>query len=125
METTKTLKAMDTKRKKDYSKTARKIGTVLTLALSMLVFGLTAFAAGTTDNPAPDGVKTETMISLMGIVWWLVRVAVLIIGGVPSIIKIVQGQSDENPRDRNAGITTLIICAACFGATFAIEALIS
>ncbi|MGN0537867.1 MAG: hypothetical protein ACI4M3_07820, partial [Acutalibacteraceae bacterium] len=64
------------------------------------------------------------MNSLMGIVWWLVRVAVLIIGGVPSIIKIVQGQSDENPRDRNAGITTLIISAACFGATFAIEALI-
>lgn len=119
--TTKTLKAMDTKRKKDYSKTARKIGTVLTLALSMMMFGLTAFAA---DNPAPDGVETETMTSLMGIVWWLVRVAVLIIGGVPSIIKIVQGQSDENPRDRNAGITTLIICAACFGATFAIEALI-
>ncbi|MBQ5562778.1 MAG: hypothetical protein IIT39_05280, partial [Clostridia bacterium] len=89
---------------------------------SVMVFATGATA--TADNSAPANVQTTTINGLSDIIWWLVRVAVLAIGGIPAVIKIVQGQADENPRDRNAGIATLVITAAVFGATFAIQNLI-
>ncbi len=121
--TVKTAKQVKTER------TVRKMQKYITVALTvMMVLAMSSvmvFATGATgDNTAPTGVQTETMSGLSTIIWWLVRVAVLAIGGIPAVIKIVQGQADENPRDRNAGIATLVITAAVFGATFAIQALI-
>ena len=123
--TVKTAKQVKTER------TVRKMQKYITVALTvMMVLAMSSvmvFATGestTSDNTAPTGVQTETMSGLSTIIWWLVRVAVLAIGGIPAVIKIVQGQADENPRDRNAGIATLVITAAVFGATFAIQNLI-
>lgn len=76
------------------------------------------------ENAAPDGVKTGTMSTLVGVVFWIIRIAILIIGGGPSLIKIVQGQTDENPRDRNAGIVGLVVTGAAFAATFVVQGLI-
>lgn len=122
---TKTAKQVKTER------TVRKVQKYITVALTvMMVLAMSSvivFATGggtTGDNSAPTGVSTTTMNGLSDIIWWLVRVAVLAIGGIPAVIKIVQGQADENPRDRNAGIATLVITAAVFGATFAIQNLI-
>ena len=93
----------------------------VSLAVTMLMScSLVAFAAPT----APSGVDTATMGTLADIVWWIVRIAILAVGGIPAIVKIVQGQADENSRDRNAGIATLLIAAAGFGATFAIDSAI-
>ena len=90
----------------------------VSLAVTMLMScSLVVFAAPT----APSGVDTATMGTLADIVWWIVRIAILAVGGIPAIVKIVQGQADENSRDRNAGIATLLIAAAGFGATFAID----
>ena len=103
------------------------ITVALTVMMVLAMSSVIVFATGggtTGDNSAPTGVSTTTMNGLSDIIWWLVRVAVLAIGGIPAVIKIVQGQADENPRDRNAGIATLVITAAVFGATFAIQALI-
>ena len=112
-------------------RTVRKVQKYITVALTvMMVLAMSTvmvFATGastTSDNTAPANVQTATMSGLSTIIWWLVRVAVLAIGGIPAVIKIVQGQADENPRDRNAGIATLVITAAVFGATFAIQNLI-
>ena len=123
--TVKTAKQVKTER------TVRKMQKYITVALTvMMVLAMSSvmvFATGastTSDNTAPANVQTATMSGLSTIIWWLVRVAVLAIGGIPAVIKIVQGQADENPRDRNAGIATLVITAAVFGATFAIQALI-
>ena len=123
--TVKTAKQVKTER------TIRKVQKYITVALTvMMVLAMSTvmvFATGestTSDNTAPANVQTATMSGLSTIIWWLVRVAVLAIGGIPAVIKIVQGQADENPRDRNAGIATLVITAAVFGATFAIQALI-
>ena len=123
--TVKTAKQVKTER------TIRKVQKYITVALTvMMVLAMSTvmvFATGastTSDNTAPANVQTATMSGLSTIIWWLVRVAVLAIGGIPAVIKIVQGQADENPRDRNAGIDTLVITAAVFGATFAIQALI-
>jgi len=123
--TVKTAKQVKTER------TIRKVQKYITVALTvMMVLAMSTvmvFATGastTSDNTAPANVQTATMSGLSTIIWWLVRVAVLAIGGIPAVIKIVQGQADENPRDRNAGIATLVITAAVFGATFAIQNLI-
>ena len=119
--TVKTAKQVKTER------TVRKMQKYITVALTvMMVLAMSSAMVFATDpdNNAPEGVSTTTMSGLSDIIWWLVRVAVLAIGGIPAVIKIVQGQADENPRDRNAGIATLVITAAVFGATFAIQALI-
>ena len=118
---TKTAKQVKTER------TVRKVQKYITVALTvMMVLAISSVMVFATDpdNNAPEGVSTTTMSGLSDIIWWLVRVAVLAIGGIPAVIKIVQGQADENPRDRNAGIATLVITAAVFGATFAIQNLI-
>ena len=99
--TVKTAKQVKTER------TVRKMQKYITVALTVMMV-----------------LAMSSVIVFATIIWWLVRVAVLAIGGIPAVIKIVQGQADENPRDRNAGIATLVITAAVFGATFAIQALI-
>ena len=46
----------------------------------------------------------DNMNLLVNIIFWAVRLIIVGVGVVPALIKIVQGQSDENPRDRNAGM---------------------
>ena len=119
---TKTSKQVKTERR--IRKFQKYVSVTTFAAVILVISSMCVFAAGEGDNSAPAGVQTTTMSSLSNIIWWLVRIAVAAIGGIPAVIKIVQGQSDENPRDRNAGIATLLITAACFGATFAIESII-
>lgn len=96
--------------------------TACTIAMAMCNEIIT-FA--NTENADPTGVGgSTTMKNMVSIVFWIVRILVLLIGGVPGIIKVVQGQSDENPRDRNAGLATIGITGAAFAASFAVEKLI-
>ena len=103
----------------------RKISNYISVAATVLVFvaafTLTVFAEGSGDNTAPEGVQTETMSGLSNIIWWLVRIAVLAIGGPNGVIKIANGAANEDSRERNAGISILVIIAALFGATFVIQ----
>lgn len=97
--------------------------TACTIALAVMN-GMAAYAENA-DNTAPDGTGgTTTMNSIVNVIFWIVRAAILGIGGIPAILKIVQGQTDENPRDRNAGLAALVITAFAFGATFLIKGLI-
>ena len=98
--------------------------TIAACTLAMMSgTGMAALAANG-ENAAPDGTQTGTMSTLVGVVFWIIRIAILIIGGGPSLIKIVQGQTDENPRDRNAGIAGLVVTGAAFAATFVVASLI-
>ena len=90
---------------------------------------MTAFAAASagsnSENTKPTNIGgASTMNTAVSIVFWVIRVAIILIGGAPGIVKVVQGQSDENPRDRNAGLATIGIAGAAFAATFAIQGLI-
>lgn len=89
---------------------------------------ITAYADGDNmingENSNSNITSTSTMTDMVGIVFWIVRVIVLLIGGVAGIPKIVQGQADENPRDRNNGLATIGIAGAAFAATFGIENII-
>lgn len=96
--------------------------TACTIAMAMCS-GMITFANDENTNPTGVG-GSGTMDNMVSIVFWVVRILVLLIGGVPGIIKVVQGQADENPRDRNAGLATIGITGAAFAGSFAIEALI-
>ena len=99
---------------------------VMTLIVLMLS-AITVFATGATPatNSTPAGVDTSTMSQFGTIIWWIVRIVILAAGGVPGMIKLVQGFSDEDNRSRNAGIVTLIVTGAVFGATFALQQIIN
>lgn len=98
--------------------------TIAACTLAMMCSTAMVTFADNGENANPDGVKTSTMSTLVGVVFWIIRIAILIIGGGPSLIKIVQGQTDENPRDRNAGIVGLVVTGAAFAATFVVQGLI-
>ena len=100
-----------------------KLGVLLSTLAMVLCNAITAFADG--ENAAPNGVGgSGTMTATADVAFWIVRILIILVGGAPSLIKIVQGQSDENPRDRNAGIAALAVTGAAFGATFLVRGLI-
>lgn len=109
------------------NKFLRNLQRVITKAISVMsilcILTLNVYAEGGGITP-PANVDTSMMDSLIAIVFWIVRIAVVVIGAIPALVKIVQGQANEDPRERNGGIAVLVISGAVFAATFAIEALI-
>ena len=97
------------------SKTAVRVSVILnTIAISVI----------SASAEAPEGVNTEEYSKLVDIVFWVATVAIAAAGGIPSLIKIVQGRADEDPRATNAGIAGLVITGALIGAAAAIKALL-
>lgn len=72
----------------------------------------------------PAGVDTTSYNSLVDIIFWVAGIAVAAAGGIPSVIKISQGQADEDPRGRNAGLAGLAITGACVAALIAIRTIL-
>ena len=100
------------------------LGTIA-MALCSTMTAFAASAGKNSENTKPTNIGgASTMNTAVSIVFWVIRVAIILIGGAPGIVKVVQGQSDENPRDRNAGLATIGIAGAAFAATFAIQGLI-
>ena len=110
---------------RNYRKLAVKLSLIAcTIAFSMCNACMFAFADNA-ENAKPTGAGgSSTMSNMVDIVFWVVRIIIVLVGGVPGIIKVVQGQADENPRDRNAGLAVIGIAGAAFAATFAVKALI-
>ena len=103
----------------------QKAVSVAGFTAAMLAASSMSVFAANTENSAPANVSTTTMSTMINIIMWIVRIAILAIGGIPGLIKIVQGQQEENPRDRNNGIVSVVIAGVAFAATFAIAALIN
>lgn len=100
--------------------------TTLMMIAAMLCNGIVAFAEGEGggENAAPSGVGGANTKSVMvSIIFWIIRGIIGIIGA-SGVLKAVQAQNDEDPRGRNAGLTTLAAAGFGFAATFAIERLI-
>ena len=99
-------------------KQKKKVITAVT-ALNVAALSVTqAFAA------APTGVDTGAYSGLIDIVFWVATIAIAAGGGIPSLIKLVQGQADEDPRGRNAGIAGIVITGAVIGAAAAVKTLL-
>jgi len=100
-----------------------KLCVLLSTVAMVLCNAMTAFADN--ENGAPSGVGgSGTMSATADVAFWIVRIIIILVGGAPGLIKIVQGQSDENPRDRNAGIAALAVSGAAFAGTFLVRGLI-
>ncbi len=83
-----------------------------------MMFTLSAISVFAADeNPTPDGVKTDTMDGLVSLVFWIVRGIILVVAVVPSLIKAAQGKAEENPRDMQSGISSVIIVGIIFVTT--------
>ena len=111
-------------RERKLGKFKKAVGVTAMTAAMLAASSLSVFAANG-ENTAPSNVSTSTMSTMINIIMWIVRIAILAIGGIPGLIKIVQGQQEENPRDRNNGIVSVVIAGVAFAATFAIAALIN
>ena len=61
---------------------------------------------------------------MVDIVFWVATITIAAGDGIPSLIKLVQGQADEDPRGRNAGIAGLVITGAVIGAAAAVKTLL-
>ncbi|SCX31438.1 hypothetical protein SAMN02910436_02700 [Ruminococcaceae bacterium P7] len=93
---------------------------IITAVAALNVAALSVISAGA----VPDGVDTGSYSSLVDIVFWVATIAIAAGGGIPSLIKLVQGQADEDPRGRNAGIAGLVITGAVVGAAAAVKTLL-
>lgn len=104
--------------KKNKKSLANKLTSLTTVLSVMAMSMLNTYAA------PPTGVDSSSYSALVDIVFWVAGIAVAAAGAIPSIIKIVQGQADEDPRGRNAGIAGLVITGACVGALLAVKTLL-
>jgi hypothetical protein len=102
-------------RTKKAMKIAHTMFFIIVFALSLT---MTSFA-----SDLPEGVDTTQMNEFITVIFWAVRLLIAGVGGIPSIIKIVQGQTDEMPRERNAGIAGAVATGIGVAATFAIESI--
>lgn len=108
----------------------KKYAIKATIAVSALMLAMSntmiAFAgSGNAENTDPTGVGGgDTMKTMVNIVFWALRIIIVLAGGVPGLMKVVQGQADENTKDRNQGLATIGVTGAVFAATFAVSALI-
>lgn len=114
-ETKKETKKLNRKNK------ANKAAGIMSIITSVLV--LTALSTNT-FLAAPSGVDTASYSGLVDIVFWVATIAIAAAGGIPSLVKLVQGQADEDPRGRNAGIAGLVITGAVIGAAAAVKTLL-
>ncbi len=112
------------RRERMINKFQKYISTAAICTMFLILSSVTVFAENSENSTPSDVTSTSTMNTLIDVIMWLVRIAILAIGAVPGIIKIVQGQQEENPRDRNNGIVSVVLSGAGFAATFAISALI-
>lgn len=86
---------------------------------------LTTIAAGMTTAFAapPSGVNQQQTNRVMDIVVWIAIIAIGAAGAIPSLIKLVEGQTNEDVRGRNSGIAGLAVTAAVVGAIYAVKAI--
>lgn len=85
---------------------------------------LTTITAGTTTAfAAPTGVNTQQTNKVIDIVMWIVIIAIGAAGAIPSLIKLIEGQTNEDVRGRNSGIAGLAVTAAVAGAAYAVKAI--
>jgi len=122
-----TMTSKQNKRDRAVRKVQKYISVAAVVMMMLIMSAVTVFAAGTTGaaaNGQPSGVDTTTMNEFGGIVWWLVRIVILAIGGIPGVINLVKGLSDQDDRQRNIGLIVLVVTGAAVAATFALSGVI-
>ena len=71
----------------------------------------------------PSSVPSDYgMGDLVDILFWLGRALVVAVGGGIGLVKITNGKTNEDPKEVNQGLASLVAGGVIFAATFAIEA---
>lgn len=104
------------KSSKRIKKSLHRIVCTISIIAATIVTGMINASAA-----APSGVSTTTTNQVIDIVVWIAIVAVGAGGGIPSVIKISEGQANEDTRGRNSGIAGLAVTAAVVGSIYAIK----
>lgn len=94
------------------------------IVAACVAMNVAALSATNVFAAPPAGVDSGSYQGLVDIVFWVATIAIAAGGGIPSLIKLVQGQADEDPRGRNAGIAGLVITGAVVGAAAAVKTLL-
>ena len=68
---------------------------------------------------------SDPLGELVGIIMWVARCLVLLVGGGGGLFMIVKGKSDENPKLSTEGIFAIVAAAILFSATFAVQSIFS
>lgn len=106
-------------------KLQKYISVVSLLLMALMMSAVTVYAeGGAAASGQPANVDTSTMGELGTIVWWIVRIVILAVGAIPGGINLVQGLNDQDNRQRNIGLTVLVVTGAVFAATFAFSSII-
>ena len=96
-------------------------------AVASISMAVTTMAIGMTNSLAaptvPSNVDTTQTDQIANIIVWVLAIAIGAGGGLPSLVKIVEGQTNEDVRGRNSGIAGLCVTAACVGAVVAVKAI--
>lgn len=71
-------------------------------------------AAATPKDPISD---------LLAILFWVARVILALVGGGGGLFLIVKGKTEENPREFQEGLLSLVGGGALIAATFAVQAI--
>ena len=113
-------------KKKTNTKTVRRAKKFSKIMTYILIAVITVFCTSFGSvSAAPAGVDTSTLDTLVEIILWIARVAIIAYSIPAGFLKVVDGRSQERPSEVNAGLVTIVICGACFAATFAIPSLLS
>ena len=108
------------KRLANAAQKVKKAAVSVLAAASTMAIGMTNSLAATTVPPNVDTKQTD---QIANIIVWVLAIAIGAGGGLPSLVKIVEGQTNEDVRGRNSGIAGLCVTAACVGAVVAVKAI--
>ncbi len=108
------------KRLANAAQKVKKAAVSVLAAASTMAIGMTNSLAATAVPPNVDTTQTD---QIANIIVWVLAIAIGAGGGLPSLVKIVEGQTNEDVRGRNSGIAGLCVTAACVGAVVAVKAI--
>lgn len=112
---------METKNKKSIIHNAKKKLAKVAIATNTVLTSVSvAMMSASAANAAPAGVDAASYNTVVNIVYWIV-VAAIGAASLPGIQGIVKGQTDDDMRQRNSGIVSVVVAGCCVGAATAIK----
>lgn len=101
----------------------KKVAVKTTITFNVLLCTLsTTMMSASAANNAPSGVDTTSYNLVVDIVMWIV-IAAIGASAVPGLQSIVKGQTDNDVRERNSGIVSVIVAGCCICAAAVLRTL--
>lgn len=110
-------------RKTNFVAKAKKMAGKVVMMVNVLLYTLTSnMMSASAANSAPSGVDTTSYNTVVNLVMWIV-IAGIGAAALPGIQSIVKGQTDNDMRERNAGLVAVVVAGACIAGVATIRTL--